>query len=202
MIVVVDNHDSFTHNLVQCLAGLGAEVRVVLNDAVGAEEVATWGPGGVVLGPGPGAPAEAGVTMDLLHRLGGRVPILGVCLGHQAIGHWLGARVVRASRPVHGRTSRVVHDGTGVFVGLPSPFAAMRYNSLVLDPDHVPETLHVHARVAGAGEVMGVRHRHLPIEGVQFHPESFLTDHGARLLANWLRRVRAHAGGPRSRRAA
>jgi para-aminobenzoate synthetase component II len=187
VIVVIDNHDSFTFNLVQYLAELGADVRVLRSDEATAGDVKSLLPSGVLFGPGPGVPEEAGITMDLLARLAGRVPILGVCLGHQAIGRWLGVPLVRARRPVHGRTSPVAHDGTGLFEELPSPFAAARYHSLVLDAARIPDDLVVHAW--SEGEVMGIRHRHLPIEGLQFHPESFLTEHGHRMLGTWLARL-------------
>ncbi|MFW6050344.1 MAG: anthranilate synthase component II [Myxococcota bacterium] len=201
MVIVVDNYDSFTYNLVQYLAELEAEVRVYRNDAIGVPELAAQEPEGILISPGPGAPDDAGISLEVVAELGPRLPVLGVCLGHQAIGQRFGARVVRADRLMHGRTSEIVHDGSGVFRGLPSPFTATRYHSLILDRATVPEELVVHAWTADHHEVMGVRHRKLPIEGVQFHPESFLTDHGHRLLGNWLDRL-PHRGRAPGRRAA
>ncbi len=189
MIVVVDNYDSFTYNLVQYLGELGAEVQVVRNDAATAREIASWEPEAVVLSPGPCTPNEAGVSNDVLRELSDRVPILGVCLGHQCIGQVFGGRVVLAPREVHGKTSEIWHDGRTVFAGLPNPFRATRYHSLVVDPHSLPAELEVSAR-SPDGLVMGLRHRHRPTEGVQFHPESVLTECGKELLRNFLRLVR------------
>ncbi len=195
MIVVVDNYDSFTYNLVQYLGELGAEVEVYRNDAVTASDIAARGPEAVVISPGPCTPREAGVSNDVLRELSHRVPVLGVCLGHQCIGEAFGGRVVLAPREVHGKTSEVWHDGRTVFAGLPNPFRATRYHSLVVDPHSLPPELEVSAR-SPDGLVMGLRHRHRPVEGVQFHPESVLTEHGKDLLRNFLRLVRLwHATG-------
>ena len=188
MIVVVDNYDSFTYNLVQYLAEQGAVVRVVRNDAVDVPELAAMAPEGVLLSPGPGTPDEAGITLACVHELAGRVPLLGVCLGHQAIAQSYGGRVVRADRLMHGRTSPIEHEGKGVFEGLPSPFTATRYHSLIVARDSVPDSLEVTAWTA-EGEIMGLRHREHEVEGVQFHPESFLTEHGHALLARFLLRL-------------
>jgi anthranilate synthase/aminodeoxychorismate synthase-like glutamine amidotransferase len=185
MILVVDNYDSFTYNLVQYLGELGAELRVVRNDAVDADGVAALAPERIVISPGPGTPDDAGVSLDLIRRFGERIPILGVCLGHQAIGQAFGATVARAKTQMHGKTSDIRHDGRGVFAGLSNPFTATRYHSLVILPDTVPADLEVTAR-AEDGEIMGVRHRRWPVEGVQFHPESILTVEGKRLLGNFL----------------
>ena len=187
MIVVVDNYDSFTYNLVQYLAQLGAVVEVFRNDAVSVEDIAGLDPEGILISPGPGTPDNAGISMDVVARFGGRLPLLGVCLGHQSIGQVFGAPVVRADRLMHGRTSTIEHDGKGVFQGLPTPFTATRYHSLILKADSLGEQLQVTAWTP-EGEVMGVRHRSLEnLEGVQFHPESFLTEHGHALLENFLR---------------
>ncbi|HEV8584712.1 MAG TPA: aminodeoxychorismate/anthranilate synthase component II [Methylomirabilota bacterium] len=185
MILVVDNYDSFTYNLVQYLGELGAELRVVRNDAVDADGVAALAPERIVISPGPGTPDDAGVSLDLIRRFGERIPILGVCLGHQAIGQAFGATVARAKTQMHGKTSDIRHDGQGVFAGLSNPFTATRYHSLVILPDTVPADLEVTAR-AEDGAIMGVRHRRWPVEGVQFHPESILTVEGKRLLGNFL----------------
>ncbi len=186
MILVVDNYDSFTYNLVQYLGELGQEVEVYRNDAIDVAGIRGRAPAGVLLSPGPGRPNEAGVSLAVLEELAGEVPILGVCLGHQCIGaHWGGA-IVSAQELMHGRTSRIHHDGKGVFTGLPNPFVATRYHSLVVCRDRVPTHLAVSAWTED-GEVMGLRHRSLPVEGVQFHPESFLTEHGHALLTNWLK---------------
>jgi para-aminobenzoate synthetase component 2 len=182
-ILVVDNYDSFVFNLVQYLGQLGAEVDVRRNDEVTTDEARSFD--GVLLSPGPGAPSDAGVCLAMVRDLGGVVPIFGVCLGHQAIGEAFGAVVDRAPELLHGKTSRVHHDGLGVFAGLPDPFTATRYHSLAIDPATVPDELEVTART-DSGVIMGVRHRTLAIEGVQFHPESVLTEGGHRLLANWL----------------
>ena len=182
-ILVVDNYDSFVFNLVQYLAQLGAQVDVRRNDAVTPEHA--LGYDGVLLSPGPGTPAGAGACLDLVHELAGVVPVFGVCLGHQAIGAAYGATVARAPELVHGKTSLVHHDGLGVFAGLANPFTATRYHSLAIDPSTVPDVLEVTART-DSGVIMAVRHRTLAVEGVQFHPESVLTEGGHRMLANWL----------------
>jgi anthranilate synthase component 2 len=187
MVLMIDNYDSFTFNLVQYLGELGAEVRVVRNDAITLDEVAALAPSHIVVSPGPCTPSEAGISVPLIRRFAGEVPILGVCLGHQAIGQAFGARVVRAQRVMHGKLSPVSHGGTGVFEGLPSPFQATRYHSLALAQDSLPGSLEVTA-TADDGEIMGVRHREHDIEGVQFHPEAILTEHGRTLLSNFLRR--------------
>ena len=185
VILVVDNYDSFTWNLVQYLGELGARVEVRRNDAIDPQGIEAMGPEGILLSPGPGTPDEAGITLAVVEQLGGRIPILGVCLGHQAIGQVFGGRVVRAGRLMHGRTSPITHDGKGVFRGLPNPFTATRYHSLIVDEASLPDELERTAHT-DQGELMGIRHRSLPIEGVQFHPESFLTDHGHALLRNFL----------------
>jgi para-aminobenzoate synthetase component 2 len=182
-ILVVDNYDSFVFNLVQYLAQLGAEVDVRRNDAVSTDEARAYD--GVLLSPGPGTPADAGVCIEMVHALAGVVPIFGVCLGHQAIGEAYGAVVGRAPELLHGKTSLVHHDGSGVLAGLPDPFTATRYHSLAIEPDSVPAELEVTARTDN-GVIMAVRHRTLAVEGVQFHPESVLTEGGHRMLANWL----------------
>ena len=193
-ILMIDNYDSFTYNLVQYLAELGAEVDVRRNDAVTLDEVAALRPDAVVISPGPCTPREAGVSVPLIQRFAGRIPILGVCLGHQAIGAAFGGAIVRAQRIMHGKTSLIHHDGRGVFAGLSQPFAATRYHSLVIDPATLPAALERSAWTDD-GEIMGVRHRSLDVEGVQFHPESILTLEGKRMLGNFLARLRASAGG-------
>ena len=185
MVVVIDNYDSFTFNLVQYLAELGAEVRVVRNDAIDVAGLAALEPAGVLLGPGPGAPPSAGITLDVIRELGATLPMLGVCLGHQALAEAFGGKVVRASRLMHGRTSEIHHDGRGVFRGLPDPFTATRYHSLIVEESTVPDCLEISARTP-EGEIMALRHRTLPLEGVQFHLESFLIEHGYDLFACWL----------------
>ena len=185
VIVVIDNYDSFTYNLVQYLGELGARVEVYRNDAIRVAEVERLGAEGVLISPGPGNPCDAGITIDAVRSLAGKLPLFGVCLGHQAIGEVFGATLIRAPRLMHGRTSPILHDGAGVFSGLPSPFTATRYHSLILQADTIKAPLVVTARTA-EGEVMGVRHASLAVEGVQFHPESFLTEHGHALLANFL----------------
>ena len=187
MIVVIDNYDSFTYNLVQYLQELGAEVEVYRNDRITVEGIAARGPGAIVISPGPKTPDDAGITLETVRALSGRVPILGVCLGHQAIGQAFGGRVVRAPSLMHGKTSLIRHDGKTIFAGLPDPFAATRYHSLVVDPESVPADLEVSARTED-GVVMGLRHRRHPTEGVQFHPESILTHEGKALLKNFLER--------------
>ncbi len=184
-VLVIDNYDSFTYNLVQYLGELGAEVIVRRNDEVTPEEVSKLHPDRIVVSPGPCTPNEAGISLDVIRAFAGRVPILGVCLGHQSIGQVFGGRVVRAPVPVHGKTAHIQHDGRGVFRGLPDPFVAARYHSLVVDRASLPDCLEVSA--ACGDLVMGLRHRAYPwLEGIQFHPESFLTPHGNQLLANFL----------------
>ena len=186
MVVVIDNYDSFTYNLVQYLGELGADLRVMRNDAVRLEEVAATTPSHIVISPGPGRPEQAGVTMSVIRALGQRTPILGVCLGHQAIGAVFGGQVVRAGVPMHGKTSTIEHDGRGVFKGISGPFVASRYHSLVVADETFPKALEVTARTREDGTVMGLRHREWPIHGVQFHPESILTGEGRTILRNFL----------------
>ena len=192
MILVIDNYDSFTYNLVQYLGELGAQPHVVRNDAIDVDGVAALRPDGIVISPGPGTPDQAGVSLQVIRRCGEQTPILGVCLGHQAIGQAFGGTVARAKAQMHGKTSEVRHDGQGVFTGLSNPLTATRYHSLVILPDSVPADLEVTAW-AEDGEIMGVRHRTLPVEGVQFHPESILTLEGKRLLGNFLGAAAARA---------
>lgn len=186
MICVIDNYDSFVYNLVQYVGDLGADCVVYRNDEVTVEQVATLHPDLVIISPGPGDPADAGISIDVVRRLGGRVPIFGVCLGHQAIGAAFGARIRHAAEPMHGKCSPVRHDGEGVFAGLPEEVTVARYHSLVVDPDTFPATL-VPTAWTAEGEIMGLRHRRLPIEGVQFHPESLFTEHGVGMVANAVR---------------
>ncbi len=190
MLLMIDNYDSFTYNLVQYFGELGAEVRVVRNDEISVEAVLDMAPDQIVLSPGPCTPNEAGICLSLIERVAGRIPMLGVCLGHQSIGQAFGARVVRAGAIMHGKTSPVFHNGRGVFAGLPSPYTATRYHSLIVAADGLPDCFEVTAwtqREDGSrDEIMGMRHRELPIEGVQFHPESILTEHGHALLKNFL----------------
>jgi anthranilate synthase/aminodeoxychorismate synthase-like glutamine amidotransferase len=192
-VLVVDNYDSFTFNLVQMLRELGAEVDVFLNDAIDVAGVRARQPDGVLVSPGPCTPNEAGASLTVVGEMGRDVPVLGVCLGHQAIGQAFGGRVVRAERLMHGKTSPIVHDGRTLFEGLPCPFDATRYHSLIVERHSLPPCFEVSAWTA-EGEIMGLRHRELPVEGVQFHPESVLTGEGKRLVANWLLRLGAHAG--------
>jgi anthranilate synthase/aminodeoxychorismate synthase-like glutamine amidotransferase len=184
-ILVIDNYDSFVYNLVQYIGQLGAEPIVHRHDAVDLDTVRSMRPDGVLISPGPGRPEDAGISMDLIANVAQDVPILGVCLGHQCIGQVFGAEVVRAPAVMHGKTSSISHDSRGVFAGLDDPLVATRYHSLVVDPATVPDSLEISARTAD-GTVMGLRHRTRPIEGVQFHPESVLTEGGHRLVANWL----------------
>jgi anthranilate synthase component 2 len=193
MLLMIDNYDSFTYNLVQYLGELGADVRVARNDAITLDEIETLAPSGIVISPGPCTPNEAGISVPLIRRFAGEIPILGVCLGHQAIGQAFGGRIVRSERVMHGKLSPITHDCQGVFVGLPSPFRATRYHSLAIDRATLPSMLAVTA-TADDGEIMGVRHREFAVEGVQFHPEAILTEHGRRLLDNFLHaREREHA---------
>ena len=185
MILMLDNYDSFTYNLVQYLGELGAEVSVFRNDEISVDEACAMMPSHLVLSPGPCTPNEAGITLPLIERLAGKVPILGVCLGHQAIGQAFGGKVVRARQVMHGKTSRVEHDGEGVFAGVPPGFLATRYHSLVVEHGSLPACLVATAH-AEDGEIMGLRHRTLAVEGVQFHPEALLTEHGHRMLQNFI----------------
>ncbi|NKN33861.1 anthranilate synthase component II [Marichromatium bheemlicum] len=190
MLLMLDNYDSFTYNLVQYFGELGAEVRVVRNDECTVDEVMAMRPERIVISPGPCTPNEAGISMALIDAMAGRVPILGVCLGHQSIGQVFGARIVRAREVMHGKTSPVYHRACGVFAGLADPFVATRYHSLVIDPETLPECLEVTAwtqtKDGALDAIMGVRHRTLPIQGVQFHPESILSQHGHDLLRNFI----------------
>ncbi|HYT96558.1 MAG TPA: aminodeoxychorismate/anthranilate synthase component II [Casimicrobiaceae bacterium] len=192
MLLMIDNYDSFTYNLVQYLGELGADVRVARNDAITLDEIETLAPAGIVISPGPCTPNQAGISVPLIRRFAGEIPILGVCLGHQAIGQAFGGRIVRSERVMHGKLSPITHDSKGVFAGLPSPFRATRYHSLAIDRATLPPMLAVTA-TADDGEIMGVRHRKFAVEGVQFHPEAILTEHGRRLLDNFLHaREREH----------
>jgi anthranilate synthase/aminodeoxychorismate synthase-like glutamine amidotransferase len=187
MILVIDNYDSFTYNLVQYLGELGAELDVRRNDAISVDEVGRLAPAAIILSPGPCAPAQAGITVETVRRWGPTIPTLGVCLGHQAIGEAYGGRVIRAGHVMHGKTSLVAHDGTGVFAGLPSPLEVMRYHSLVVESDGLPVALEVVARSAeDPTEIQAFRHREHPVFGVQFHPESIKTQHGKAMLRNFL----------------
>ena len=187
MILVIDNYDSFTYNLVHYLQELGAEVRVERNDALSVAAALALRPQALLLSPGPCSPTEAGICLDLIAAAAAvRLPLLGVCLGHQAIGQAFGGRVVRAARVMHGKTSAVAHDGSGVFAGLPSPFTATRYHSLLVEPETLPSSLIANAHVVETPVIMGLRHAELPIHGVQFHPESIASEHGHALLANFL----------------
>jgi anthranilate synthase/aminodeoxychorismate synthase-like glutamine amidotransferase len=192
MLLVIDNYDSFTYNLVQYLGELGAEVEVRRNDAVTVEDVGRMAPAAIVLSPGPCAPAQAGVTVNVIRAWGSRIPTLGVCLGHQAIGEAYGGRVVRASRAVHGKSSRITHDGSDLFAGLPNPLEVGRYHSLIVERESLPTTLHVSATAEdNPDEIHALRHKEHPVWGVQFHPESVLTPFGKRILKNFLARVNA-----------
>ena len=184
-VLLVDNYDSFTYNLYQYLGELGAEVHVVRNDELSAEAAIGLSPERIVISPGPGTPDQAGITLELIRRAAGRIPVLGVCLGHQALGQAFGGRVSRAPKLMHGKTSQIHHDGRSVFARLPDPFTATRYHSLVVERDSVPESLEISAWTDD-GIVMGLRHREYPLEGVQFHPESILTTVGKDLLRNFL----------------
>jgi anthranilate synthase component 2 len=185
MVLMIDNYDSFTFNLVQYLSELGAEVRVVRNDEVTVESIETMAPSHLVLSPGPCTPNEAGITLQTIERLAGRIPILGVCLGHQAIGQAFGGKVVRAPQPVHGKLTEMRHQGQSVFRGINGPFKATRYHSLVVERQSMPESLSVTAET-GDGLVMGLAHKTLPVHGVQFHPESIASEHGHLMLKNFL----------------
>ena len=189
MLLVIDNYDSFTYNLVQYFGELGAELGVYRNDAISLDEIDALAPDRICISPGPCTPKEAGISSDVIRRFGERIPILGVCLGHQCIGDVFGGEVVRAEKLMHGKTSRVKHDGRGLFNGLENPFEATRYHSLVIERESLPDCLEVTAwteRQGAVDEIMGVRHRELDVQGVQFHPESILTEHGHQLLKNFL----------------
>lgn len=190
MLLMIDNYDSFTFNLVQYFQQLGAEVKVVRNDALTVDQIAALAPERIVISPGPGTPDEAGVSLQVIEQLGPRIPVLGVCLGHQSIGQVYGGHVIRAGNIMHGKTSPIRHEGRGVFAGLPDGYTATRYHSLVVDKDRLPAALEVTAWTenddGSIEEVMGLRHREYPVEGVQFHPESILTEHGHALLKNFL----------------
>jgi anthranilate synthase component 2 len=189
MILMIDNYDSFTYNLVQYLGELGQDVAVHRNDEITIERIETMQPEKIVVSPGPCTPNEAGISMDVIRTFGETIPILGVCLGHQCIGQVFGGDIVKAKKVMHGKTSEINHDGRGVFASLANPFTATRYHSLVIGPDTLPACLEVSAWATGddgGQEIMGVRHRELPLEGVQFHPESILTEHGHTLLANFV----------------
>jgi anthranilate synthase component II len=198
MVLVIDNYDSFTYNLVQYLGELGQSVRVVRNDEVTAAEIGALRPEAIVVSPGPCTPNDAGISLDVIKQYAGKIPILGVCLGHQSIGQAFGGKVIRAGQVMHGKTSMISHDGKGAFAGLPNPFQATRYHSLVVERSSLPDCLEVSATTAalqgqesesgGAVEIMGLRHKTLGVEGVQFHPESFLTVVGKELLRNFLAR--------------
>jgi anthranilate synthase/aminodeoxychorismate synthase-like glutamine amidotransferase len=190
VILVIDNYDSFTYNLVHYLAELGARVEVRRNDEVGTREIAELAPSGILVSPGPGRPEDAGVTQAAIEKFAGTIPIFGVCLGHQAIGQVYGGRIVRAERLMHGRVSPVRHRGRGVFEGLPDPLIATRYHSLLVERASLPADLEITAWT-DEGEIMGIRHSRLEVEGVQFHPESFLTEHGHDLLARFVARTRS-----------
>ena len=185
MLLVIDNYDSFTYNLVQCFGELGADPLVKRNDEITPDEIAALKPERIVISPGPCTPNEAGISNEVIRRFGPTIPLLGVCLGHQCIGHVYGGEVVRAGRLMHGKTSPIMHQGTGVFAGLPNPFDATRYHSLLVKRETFPAALEITAETA-EGEIMGLRHREFPIHGVQFHPESILTLEGKRLLQNFL----------------
>ena len=190
MILMIDNYDSFTYNLVQYLGELGADVKVVRNDEITIDDIAAMAPEKIVISPGPCTPTEAGVSVDTIKTFAGKIPLLGVCLGHQSIGQALGGKVIRAPYVMHGKTSQVYHNNTGVFTGLKNPFQATRYHSLVIEKESIPDCLEITAWTqnedGSMGEIMGVKHKTLAVEGVQFHPESILTEHGHDMLRNFL----------------
>ena len=185
MLLLIDNYDSFTYNLFQYLSELGAEVQTVRNDQITPDEIEELAPERIVVSPGPGRPDDGGISIDVIGRFGEKVPILGVCLGHQCIGQAFGGEVAGAGEIMHGKSSEISHDGNGIFRGLPNPFEAIRYHSLAITPDSVPESLEVTAH-SDSGVIMGVRHREYPIEGIQFHPESIMTQVGKDILKNFL----------------
>lgn len=185
MLLMIDNYDSFTYNLVQYLGELGQNIKVFRNDRITLEEIADLKPDHIVISPGPCTPNEAGISMDVIRQFGGQTPILGVCLGHQSIGQVFGGEVISAPRLMHGKTSKILHDGKTIFSGVPSPFTATRYHSLIVRRENLPDCLEISAET-DQGEIMGIRHKTLNIEGVQFHPESILTEHGKDILLNFL----------------
>jgi anthranilate synthase/aminodeoxychorismate synthase-like glutamine amidotransferase len=185
VLLLIDNYDSFTYNLAQYLGELGAEVRVARNDAISVDDVGALAPERIVISPGPCTPNEAGISLDVIRQYAGKIPILGVCLGHQAIGQAFGGAIVRARKVMHGKTSKIFHDEKGLFAGLPNPFEATRYHSLVIEPTTMPDSLEITAKTWD-DEIMGVRHKKHLVEGVQFHPESIMTTEGKRLLSNFL----------------
>jgi anthranilate synthase/aminodeoxychorismate synthase-like glutamine amidotransferase len=193
MILMIDNYDSFTYNLVQYLGQLGAEVRVFRNDRIGLKEIDALAPEAIFLSPGPCLPQEAGITVEAVRTYHRKIPMLGVCLGHQAIGYAFGGRIVRAERLMHGKTSRIHSDGKAIYRGLPNPFVAGRYHSLIMERSSVPDCLMVTAETA-EGEIMGIRHREYPVEGIQFHPESILTPQGKRIIKNFLESLERKEG--------
>ncbi|MCU0796395.1 MAG: aminodeoxychorismate/anthranilate synthase component II [Akkermansiaceae bacterium] len=186
MLLIIDNYDSFTYNLVQYFGELGAEMKIIRNDDLGVDEIRALRPTRICISPGPCTPNEAGVSLDVIREFGSRLPVLGVCLGHQSIGQVYGGDVVRADRLMHGKTSPILHAGGSVFAGLPSPFEATRYHSLIVKRETLPDCLEITAWTA-EGEIMGLRHKELPVHGVQFHPESILTEHGKAMLENFLK---------------
>ncbi|KZE53536.1 anthranilate synthase [Brevibacillus parabrevis] len=194
MILMIDNYDSFTYNLVQYVGELGEELQVYRNDKITLEEIERLAPDYLMISPGPCTPNEAGISMEAIRHFAGKIPILGVCLGHQSIGQVFGAKVIRAERLMHGKTSEVIHDGKTIFQGIPSPFTAARYHSLIVEEASIPGELEITARTA-EGEIMALRHREYPIEGVQFHPESIITEHGKQLLQNFLTTYARHTTG-------
>ncbi|QRG67865.1 aminodeoxychorismate/anthranilate synthase component II [Brevibacillus choshinensis] len=192
MILMIDNYDSFTYNLVQYVGELGEELQVYRNDKITLAEIERLAPDYLMISPGPCTPNEAGISMDVIRHFAGKIPIMGVCLGHQSIGQVFGGKVIRAERLMHGKTSEVFHDGKTIFENIPSPFTAARYHSLIVEESSIPSELEVTARTA-EGEIMAIRHREYPIEGVQFHPESIITQHGKQLLKNFLNAYSRHA---------
>lgn len=194
MILMIDNYDSFTYNLVQYVGELGEELQVYRNDKITLEEIERLSPDYLMISPGPCTPNEAGISMDAIRHFAGKIPMLGVCLGHQSIGQVFGGKVIRAERLMHGKTSEVFHDGKMIFQDIPSPFTAARYHSLIVEESSIPSELEVTARTA-EGEIMAIRHREYPIEGVQFHPESIITQHGKKMLKNFLNAYARHTTG-------
>lgn len=191
MILIIDNYDSFTYNLVNLVALHTDEFKVIRNDALSLSEIQELNPDGILISPGPGHPSFAGVTEKVIADLGPRIPLLGVCLGHQAIGNVFGAKIMRAPKPMHGKVSTISHDGNGVFSALPQNFTATRYHSLIISEDGLPAELHVSAR-SDDGVIQGVRHKTYPVEGIQFHPESILTSYGPQIISNWIHQNKAH----------